>query len=129
LRELQFKKVQYGPQNESIILRYQEGVFVPVRGASSLEKAAHEMQAEQMFIELLRRFEKDGRNVCHSKKANNYAPTMFAEDPEAKKAQLGRKDFEAAMVRLFGKDKGKLVVESYGPPSKRWSRLVERGGQ
>jgi RecA-family ATPase len=124
LRELQFKKVQYAPTGESIVLRYQDGVFVPVRGASGLEKAAEDMKAEELFIELLRRFNKDGRKVSHNKHSGNYAPALFADEPQAKKAHLRRKDFEAAMSRLFSKEK--LYVEAYGPPSKAWSRLLER---
>ena len=38
LRELQFKKNQYGPAAESIVLRYQRGLFLPVGGTSSLDR-------------------------------------------------------------------------------------------
>jgi RecA-family ATPase len=126
LRELEFKKTQYGPLGESIVLQYQDGIFVPVRGVSGLEKAAHDIRAEELFIELLRRYEKDGRNVSHSKHSGNYAAALFAGEPEAIKSQFRRKDFDAAMTRLFSKDK--LVAETYGPRSKPSFRLAERGG-
>jgi hypothetical protein len=102
-------------------------LFLPERGVSSLEKAAQEMRAEEMFIELLRLYQGAGRNVSHSKTANNFAPATFANEPEAKKSQIRRKDFEAAMIRLFSKNR--LVVETYGPPSRTSSRLVERDRQ
>jgi hypothetical protein len=108
-------------------LRYQHGVFVPVGGTTGIEKAAQEMRAEEVFIELLRHYHASGRNVSHNKHAGNYAAALFANEAEAKKAQLRRKDFEAAMTRLFDKDK--VVVESYGPPSKPASHLVEKGRQ
>jgi RecA-family ATPase len=127
LRELQFKKVQYGPAHENIVLRYEAGVFVPVRGVSSLEKAAQGMRAEEIFISLLRRYQSDGRPVSHNKKSNNYAPTVFATEPEAKKAELRRRDLDEALVRLFSKEL--VVVETYGPPSRGWSRLVEKARQ
>jgi RecA-family ATPase len=125
LRELQFKKVQYGPAHESIVLRYEAGVFIPVRGVSDLEKAAQDTRAEEAFIDLLRRYQGSGRNVSHNKHAGNYAAGLFAAEAEAKTAQLRRKDFEAAMTRLF--EKGRIAVESYGPPSKPASHLVEKG--
>jgi len=46
LRELEFKKNQYGPKGESIILRYQRGLFLPEAGISSLEKASRSAKAE-----------------------------------------------------------------------------------
>jgi RecA-family ATPase len=42
LRELQFKKNQYGPTGEAIVLRYHRGLFLPEHGLSSIEKAARE---------------------------------------------------------------------------------------
>jgi hypothetical protein len=93
-------------------------------GLFTLGQAAEDIKAEELFIELLRRFNKSGRNVCQNSRANNYAPTLFAAEPEAKQLKLRRKDFEAAMSRRFAKDK--LVVETYGPPSKSMSRILER---
>src|SRR5262249_37887932 len=42
LREIEFKKNQYGPRGESIVLRYQGGLFLPEGGVSSLDKLARE---------------------------------------------------------------------------------------
>jgi hypothetical protein len=52
LRELAFKKNQYGPLGESIVLRYQNGLFLPERGMSSLDKVAHQANADRLFIDL-----------------------------------------------------------------------------
>jgi RecA-family ATPase len=123
LRQLEFKKTQYGPLGESIVLQYQNGVFVPVRGVSDIEKAAHDIRVEDLFIDLLRRYEETGRHVSRSKHSGNYAATLFAEEPEAKGLKLRRKDLEVAMSRLFTKKK--LDVKPYGPPSKGWFRLAE----
>src|SRR5262245_32424190 len=38
LRELQFKKNQYGPTGETIVLRYENGLFLPMAVVTSLEK-------------------------------------------------------------------------------------------
>ena len=37
LRELTFKKNNYGPKGESLVVRYQNGLFLPERGTSTLE--------------------------------------------------------------------------------------------
>jgi RecA-family ATPase len=124
LRELEFKKVQYGPAGESIVLKYDNGVFAPVRGASDIEQAAHNSRVDDMFLQLLRQYDTSGRKVSHNKNANNYAPAMFAGEPDAKKEKLKRADFEAAMARLFSNQK--LKSEPYGSPSRGFSRLVGR---
>ena len=63
LRELEFKKNQYGPLGETIVLRYQRGLFLPEAGIGSLEKLAREAKADELFLDLLRRFADQGRNV------------------------------------------------------------------
>src|SRR5262249_42200052 len=42
LRQLEFKKNQYGPIGETIVLRYQGGLFLPESGLSSLDTLARE---------------------------------------------------------------------------------------
>ena len=71
LRQLEFKKNQYGPKAETIVLRYQGGLFLPERGMSSLDTAAHKSKADEVFMTLLRRHTDQGRNVSHKEKANS----------------------------------------------------------
>jgi RecA-family ATPase len=63
LREIVFKKNQYGKLGESIVLRYQDGMFLPVPGMTSLNKTAEERKVDDVFLDLLHRFEKEGRYV------------------------------------------------------------------
>ena len=84
LRELEFKKNQYGPTGETIVLRYQRGLFLPEAGMSSLDKLAAEQRADDLFLTLLAQFEKQGRNVSDKPTANAYAPTIFANETGAK---------------------------------------------
>ena len=56
LRDLQFRKNQYGPVAESIVLRYQRGLFLPEHGLSTVEQAARQQQAESILIAVGRRF-------------------------------------------------------------------------
>src|SRR5262245_4333362 len=62
-RQLEFKKNQYGPIGESIVLRYRNGLFLPEGGLCSLDKLAREQKAEEIFLALLARFNAEGRNV------------------------------------------------------------------
>ncbi|MGY8660943.1 AAA family ATPase [Bradyrhizobium sp. UFLA05-109] len=122
LRELEFKKNQYGPRGETLVLRYQRGLFLPEGGASSLDKLAQEAKADHLFLDLLRRFAGQGRNVSSTQTSPTYAPTAFSKEAEARNLGLRKPDLEAAMSRLFAADK--LHVETYGRPSRPYSRLA-----
>jgi RecA-family ATPase len=122
LRELEFKKNQYGPLGETVVLRYRNGLFLPEGSMSSLDKVAREARADNVFLDLLERFDSEGRNVSDKPTANAYAPTAFAHEAEAKTQHLRKADFEAAMRRLF-KD-CKIHVEQYGRPARPASRIA-----
>ena len=122
LREIVFKKNNYGPVSESIVLRWQKGLFLPVPGAASLDKLTQESKADEQFLTFLDRFGKQGRNVSHVKTAPNYAPAEFAKEPEAKGAHVTKDAFAKAMTRLFADNK--IHVESYGRPSRPYSQLA-----
>ena len=121
LRELEFKKNQYGPSGAAIVLRYQHGLFLPEGGMNTLEKLAAEQAADNLFLELLDKFQGQGRHVSHIKTSKTYAPTMFANDPKAKAPGI-RKSLTEAMERLFAAKK--IKAEQYGPPSKHHQRIV-----
>jgi RecA-family ATPase len=122
LRELEFKKNQYGPLGESITLRYQRGLFLPERGLSGLDQVARRDRAQDIFLALLRRFEGENRNVSDKPNAPNYAPTTFAAEEEAKSLRLKREDLREAMRDLF-KD-GRITNESYGRSGRSTARIV-----
>ena len=85
LREIVFKKNNYGPISESIILRWTDGLFLPVPGAT-LDQAAREAAAKHVFLALLDRFIAANRDVS-DKLGSNYAPALFSKEDEAKLAQ------------------------------------------
>jgi hypothetical protein len=84
--------------SDSIVLRWQDGLFLPVAGISSLDQAAQE--AEDVFLILLRRFTAENRFVGN-KPGPSYAPAAFANEHDAKKVGIQRNAFAAAMLRLF----------------------------
>jgi RecA-family ATPase len=122
LREIVFKKNNYGPISESAILRWTDGLFLPVPGAT-LDQATREAVAKHVFLTLLDRFLAANRDVC-DKPGTNYAPTQFAKEDEAKLAQLSKRDLEGAMRQLF-RD-GRIVNEERpgSKPSRPSYRIV-----
>jgi hypothetical protein len=96
-------------------------VYVPEPGFGSLEKAAADAKAENLFLDLLARFNTQGRNV-NDKTGPTYAPTLFAHESEAKGARIGKQAFANAMRRLFANNR--IHLEPYGKPSRQFNRLV-----
>jgi RecA-family ATPase len=127
LREIVFKKNNYGPISESIILRWTDGLFLPVPGVT-IDQAAREATAKHVFLSLLDRFIAANRDVG-DKPGSNYAPTLFSKEDEAKLAKLSKKDLEGAMRQLF-RD-GQIVNEPRpgSRPSRPSYRIVPvKGG-
>jgi len=120
LRELVFKKSNYGPVSESIPLKYQNGLYLPLPGASSLTNA----MTDDVFLTLLARFTKENRNVG-DRRGPSYAPALFAQEDETKRVNLRSRDFESAMRRLFAA--GKIWNEPYGKPSRPHYRIARKG--
>ena len=91
------------------------GVVVPWEfpgqgAAPSPQKAEAERRVEAVFLALLDRFATDGRNV--SDRGPTSAPALFAKEPEARAAKLGKAPLAEAMRRLFAS--AKIRMEPYG---------------
>jgi RecA-family ATPase len=50
LREIVFKKNQYGKKAETIVLKWKDGLYVPVAGVASLDKAAADLKADETLL-------------------------------------------------------------------------------
>jgi len=122
LRVLEVMKNNYGPVGETITLRWKDGLFLPTPTLGSLEKLAREQKVDEVFLMLLDRQKVQGRNVSDKPKANTYAPGRFAEEPEAKTDHISKRELAESMERLFRANR--VRGETYGPPSRGWSRLV-----
>jgi RecA-family ATPase len=131
LRQLDFKKNNYGPISASVTLQWKAvgkaGVYLPVGSGSTLDKAAADSRAEHLFLDLLRRYNGQERFVSH-KPGPSYAPALFAKEDAAQK--LAAKDgarrnaLADAMNRLFAARK--IKVENYGKPSRPYNKIVEQ---
>ena len=78
LREIEFLKNQYGPREQRIVLRYKDGLYLPVAGMSSLERAAHEQRIDNVFLSCLRKREELNWPVMPGRTSRDYAPKVFA---------------------------------------------------
>lgn len=121
LREMMFMKNNYGPVSERIVLKYRDGLFLPLPGVASLDKAALEATAESVFVDLLRRLARENRFVS-DKTGRSYAPALFAREQEATKLHLSSKALEGAMRRLF--QTGTIWNEPCGKPSRPSFRIA-----
>ncbi len=121
VRILEWKKNQFGPLGESMRLRFENGVFVRDEQPEAGEPAVADRLADQVFMQLLDRYEQVGRNVT-DKAGTSYAPARFANEPEAKAAHLTKKALGLAMTRLFAANSIRVITE--GPKSKQRSRII-----
>lgn len=122
LRVLRFLKNQYGPPAAQLTLRYRDGMFLPETGGSTLDKAARESRADEVFLTLVRRFNATVRPVGDNVAAPNYAPKVFAKEPEATEHKITKTELEGAMRRLFKVNR--VRIDEWGPPSKRRRFIV-----
>jgi RecA-family ATPase len=99
LRQLEFKKNQYGPLSEPILLQYRSGLFLPQGGASSLERAARELKVDDVFMAAVRKLHGQGVDLSPQPTSHAYAPTIISRLAEAK--GVGKSELAAAMQRLF----------------------------
>jgi RecA-family ATPase len=121
LRELVFRKNQYGQLSNRVVLKYRDGMFLPVPGMASLDRLAQQAKAQDVFITLLQRFSPENRNVS-ANPGRGYAPAVFAGEDEAKKAHLKKADLRDAMRQLFQDQK--IWNEPYGIPSRQFYRIA-----
>jgi RecA-family ATPase len=100
-RTLELMKSNYGPIGRQITLEWQRGVFVPVGTVEN--RTAHrlsvELNADDVFLQLLEAYRVEGRTVSRVPQSVDYAPKTFARRPEA--GTLNKNDLASAMDRLF----------------------------
>jgi RecA-family ATPase len=125
LRELVFKKNNYGPISQSVVLRYRDGLFLPEPTLSTLDKAARDQKIDEAFVALLRKFSEQHRPLSPSKNAGNYAPTVMAENPDGK--AFTKRDYAASLERLL--ERRLIHIETFGRPSRPHQHLVLGGPQ
>jgi RecA-family ATPase len=118
LRQIKFRKNQYGPESAGCFVRYDNGLFLPV-GGMTMDAAERSTKADEVFVALLKKFTVQGQKVSPNK-SSTYAPARFSEQPEA--LGIGRDELKQAMQRLFDAEVIKVETGSRGS----WIALVEK---
>ena len=95
-------------------------VGVPRQGSSPQRESA-DRKADELFLHLLERLTQEDR-IASDRKAVNYAPTLFAQEREAKVAKIGKGALEAAMRRLF--EAKRIRVAEDGSGGRRVHRIT-----
>ena len=115
VRLLESKKANYAAEGAgAILMRYEDGAFVPVTGFTM---ETPEADVDALFLKLLAKLAKAGRYVTESR-----AASALANEAEAKEAGVSKDELQAAMLRLF--DARRIANEQYtGANSNKKMRL------
>jgi RecA-family ATPase len=119
-RILTRRKANYASAGDTIKLRWQRGVLVPAAAPGGIAGAAHRATAEAVFLQLLDRHNDANTYVSASKNAGNYAPKLFAQQPDWQ--GIAKIDFEKAMQALFASRE--ITQEPYGRKNDERHRIV-----
>jgi RecA-family ATPase len=111
-RLLTKKKANRSSIGDTIKLRWQDGVITSTRpaGLTSSTVLADALDADRVFLNLVKMADEEGRQVSANPRAGNYAPKAFAKN--ANRQGYGRREFEQAMERLFAAKR--ISTEEYG---------------
>jgi len=118
LREIVRAKSNRSSCGSKLLLRWTEGAFTSAGGSAAgiLTSAS----AKQAFMESLRAYTLQGRNLSHQR-GPSYAPALLAADPAS--GGLSARAYATAMNELFAEHR--IKVEQYGRPSRPYARLAE----
>ena len=119
LRVLRVKKSNCGPAGMELRLRWRNGGFILDEFTGGFDKLAADAKAEHIFLDLLRSFETQGRDVSPNP-SRTYAPTVFEDHPKADGVR--KRAFQGAMERLLCC--GRIQLETFGSPSRQRKRLA-----
>lgn len=114
VRVLRRAKANYARRDETIELRWRDGVFVPLHAASGIIASIEKRTCERVFLDLLDRVLSEGRHVSDNCRTHNYAPRIFAQRPD--RERFRKSDFERAMQGLFAARA--IAVGSYRGPNR-----------
>jgi RecA-family ATPase len=125
LRKIEFMKNNYGPDSESIVVKYEYGLFVQVVGAT-VDEVARRLKAEEIYLKILELLTSQHQNLGLHNNTTNYAPKRIANHPDAKTLGFSLKEMEDAQQRLL--DANKIRIEEVGFDSKK-RQYIRPGGE
>jgi RecA-family ATPase len=122
VRAINFMKNQYGRLDNSIKVRYRNGVFVPDNGQAEVQRAVVTSKINETYLHCLNIKTAQGVYIS-SKESRSGAGATFAKMTEAN--GIKAKAFYEAQERLLST--GKVKIEPYGAPSDKTFRIVSTG--
>ena len=115
LRVIEFRKNNYGPISDGVIVQYKNGLFLPAN--TTEDRAVRDAEADDIYLTVLKILVSQNQDLSPKRKANNYAPTVICQHPRCLPGRFTRQEMEAAQQRLL--DTRKIhVAKSDGPPSR-----------
>jgi hypothetical protein len=100
-RVLERKKANYAQREDSIDLRWKDGVFTTARQASGIIAAIEKRTCDRVFLDLLDKTAAVRQWVSSNSRSGNYAPKLFLKRLLRETEGFTRADFEFAMQTLF----------------------------
>ena len=94
------------------------------RGGGAEEFTENMRKAEAVFTTILTRLTLQGARIS-DRKGTNYAPKIFAKEPEAVAAKMGVETMAGAMRRLL--QAGRIVMEDSGEGGRYVHRIMQSG--
>jgi RecA-family ATPase len=127
-RELTRKKANAARRDDTIELRWKDGVFITPTmstSASGIVGSIMRRGAREVFLHLLDAVIAEGRHVSESPHARNYAPKLFAQRPE--REGFRQADFKRAMEELYSQ---KVIAnDTYKGPNRYKYECIVRASQ
>lgn len=113
------KKANYGQRGLAMKMTWHEGCYIKVN-----DEYADASKAKHVFLEILDRLWKQKTFVSNTT-GPNYAPSRFAEEPEAEEDGFTKEVLAKAMKAML-KD-GNLIVEEYTKNDRKPGKRLARG--
>jgi RecA-family ATPase len=115
-RVIEFRKNQYGPPTDSIVMCYDDGVFVLVVNTTA-DQAERNQLAEDVYLDVLLLLTSQGQDPSVSKRTDTYVVTLIYNHPSVAKHELLKEELEKAQQRLLDADR--IHISEEGPASRR----------
>lgn len=119
-RVLTVVKANHGRVGEKIEMRWDNGVYVLDTGPDPVADKMLKKTADEVFMAVFSKLTSQGQALGPNV-GPSYAPKKISGHPDAK--GYSKADLAEAMQRLL--DAGRLRIEVTGPPSRRYTQLVE----
>ncbi len=119
-RVLARRKSNAARRNETIELRWKEGVFVSTSLPTGIIGSIERRTCERVFLDLLDKTTAEGQPVSSASRSGNFAPRLFGTRPD--RERFARGDFERAMQALFASRQ--IVSAPYGRKGDQRTRLM-----